>query len=58
MITGSPTLVARLRELHELREDALAAVLAAETGAAPDDVIPGRPPSSSSGRFACSSGRC
>ncbi|WP_141578437.1 TetR/AcrR family transcriptional regulator [Actinomadura sp. WMMA1423] len=40
MITGSPALVARLREFHEEREDALAAVLAEETGAGPDDVLP------------------
>ncbi|WP_243726086.1 TetR/AcrR family transcriptional regulator [Actinomadura rubrisoli] len=40
MITESPALVARLREFHEEREDALAAVLAAETGAAPGDVLP------------------
>ncbi|MGP3982943.1 TetR family transcriptional regulator [Streptomyces sp. KR80] len=40
MIVESPTLVGRLRDLHEQREDALAAVLAAETGAAPDDVTP------------------
>ncbi|TDD80557.1 TetR family transcriptional regulator [Actinomadura darangshiensis] len=40
MITESPALVARLREFHEEREDALAAVLAAETGAGPDDVLP------------------
>ncbi|WP_037886659.1 TetR/AcrR family transcriptional regulator [Streptomyces sp. NRRL S-646] len=31
MITSSPTLGARLRELHEQREDALAAALTAET---------------------------
>ncbi|WP_219415214.1 TetR/AcrR family transcriptional regulator [Pseudonocardia nigra] len=40
MITESPTLTARLRELHELREAALADVLAAETDAEPDDVTP------------------
>ncbi|RKN45664.1 TetR/AcrR family transcriptional regulator [Streptomyces hoynatensis] len=40
MITGSPTLTARLRELHEQREDALAEVLAAEAGADPDDLAP------------------
>ncbi|TDD31598.1 TetR family transcriptional regulator [Actinomadura sp. KC06] len=40
MITGSPALVARLREFHEEREDALAAVLAEDTGAAPDDPLP------------------
>jgi AcrR family transcriptional regulator len=40
MIIDSPTLIARLRELHELRENALAHVLAADTAAAPDDLIP------------------
>ncbi|WP_242614245.1 TetR family transcriptional regulator [Actinomadura roseirufa] len=40
MITESPALAARLREFHEEREDALAAVLAAETGSAPDDLLP------------------
>lgn len=40
MIVESPALVARLREFHEEREDALAAVLAEETGAGPDDVLP------------------
>ncbi|WP_433175538.1 TetR/AcrR family transcriptional regulator [Actinoallomurus sp. CA-150999] len=40
MITGSPALRARLRELQEQREDALAETLAAETGAAPDDIMP------------------
>src|SRR5437868_2333812 len=40
MITASPALVARLREFHEEREGALAAVLAAETGAAPGDLLP------------------
>ncbi|MFA1541011.1 TetR/AcrR family transcriptional regulator [Actinomadura monticuli] len=40
MLTGSPALVARLREFHEEREDALAAVLAEETAAAPDDPLP------------------
>lgn len=40
MITESPALVSRLREFHEEREDALAAVLAAETAAAPDDPLP------------------
>ncbi|WP_242900652.1 TetR family transcriptional regulator [Actinomadura terrae] len=40
MITESPALVARLREFHEEREDALAAVLARETGAAPGDPLP------------------
>ena len=40
MIAGSPPLRARLREIHEHQEDALAAVLAAETGAGPDDLAP------------------
>ncbi|MFG2085116.1 MULTISPECIES: TetR/AcrR family transcriptional regulator [unclassified Spirillospora] len=40
MITDSPALVARLREFHEEREAALAAVLAEETGARPGDVLP------------------
>ncbi|MEV4005671.1 TetR family transcriptional regulator [Actinomadura sp. NPDC049753] len=40
MVTESPALVARLREFHEEREEALAAVLAEETGAGPDDVLP------------------
>lgn len=40
MVLESPTLTARLRELHELREDALATYLATETGAAEDDVTP------------------
>ncbi|WP_245667479.1 TetR family transcriptional regulator [Actinomadura macra] len=40
MIIGSPALVARLREFHEERADALAAVLAQETGAAPGDLLP------------------
>ncbi|MFC9976336.1 TetR/AcrR family transcriptional regulator [Spirillospora sp. NPDC127200] len=40
MITESPALVARLREFHEEREDALAAALAEETGAGPHDVPP------------------
>jgi AcrR family transcriptional regulator len=40
MIADSPTLTARLRELHELREAALAEVLATETGAGPEDVTP------------------
>ncbi|MGV9832613.1 TetR/AcrR family transcriptional regulator [Nocardia niigatensis] len=37
LITGSPALVARLREFHEDRERRLAEVLAAETGCAADD---------------------
>lgn len=40
MVLESPTLTARLRELHELREEALATQLATETGAAADDVTP------------------
>ncbi|MFG2006361.1 TetR/AcrR family transcriptional regulator [Spirillospora sp. NPDC048911] len=40
MITDSPALVARLREFHEEREGALAAVLAEETGAGPGDLLP------------------
>ena len=40
MVTESPALAARLREFHEEREDALAAVLAEETAAAPDDPLP------------------
>ncbi|QXJ24183.1 TetR family transcriptional regulator [Actinomadura graeca] len=40
MVTASPALVARLREFHEEREDALAAVLAEETGAGPGDLLP------------------
>ncbi|MBT2488011.1 TetR family transcriptional regulator [Streptomyces sp. ISL-96] len=40
MIADSPTLLARLRDMHDQREDALATLLAAETGAAPDDITP------------------
>ncbi|RJL31866.1 TetR/AcrR family transcriptional regulator [Bailinhaonella thermotolerans] len=40
MIEQSPTLVARLRDLHEQREQALAAVLRAETNAVDDDITP------------------
>jgi AcrR family transcriptional regulator len=40
MITDSPALVARLREFHDDREKAMAEVLAEETGAAPDDIVP------------------
>ncbi|OUC80481.1 TetR family transcriptional regulator [Streptosporangium minutum] len=40
MISASPTLVARLREMNELRVEALARTLADETGADPDDLIP------------------
>ncbi|MBO2464411.1 TetR family transcriptional regulator [Actinomadura sp. LCR2-06] len=39
MISESPALVARLREFHEEREHALAAVLAGESGTSPDDVV-------------------
>ncbi|MEV5963644.1 TetR family transcriptional regulator [Kribbella sp. NPDC051952] len=38
MITGSPALLARLREIDEQREAAIAATLAAETSAAVDDI--------------------
>ncbi|PXX61485.1 TetR family transcriptional regulator [Nocardia tenerifensis] len=40
MIAASPALVARLREFHDEREQALAATLAAETGAAATDITP------------------
>ncbi|MFG2894127.1 TetR/AcrR family transcriptional regulator [Streptomyces sp. NPDC048248] len=40
MIADSPTLLARLRDMHDQREAALAALLAAETGADPDDITP------------------
>ncbi|MCE4942307.1 MULTISPECIES: TetR/AcrR family transcriptional regulator [Streptomyces] len=40
MVADSPTLTARLRELHEQRERALAGALAAATGAPADDVLP------------------
>ncbi|MCF2531832.1 TetR family transcriptional regulator [Yinghuangia soli] len=40
MVAASPTLVARLRELHDKREEALADVLAAETGADAGDLVP------------------
>lgn len=40
MIADSPTLTARLRDLHDLREEALARSLAAATGAAADDLVP------------------
>ncbi|WP_068061313.1 TetR family transcriptional regulator [Nocardia xishanensis] len=40
MIAESPALTARLREFHDDREAALASTLAAETGAAPDDITP------------------
>jgi AcrR family transcriptional regulator len=38
MIVESPALVARLREFHDEREEALAAALAEETGAGPGDL--------------------
>ncbi|MEU7742618.1 TetR family transcriptional regulator [Nonomuraea sp. NPDC049158] len=38
MISDSPTLTARLRDLHDQREDALAHVLAADTASAPGDL--------------------
>ncbi|MES4901083.1 MULTISPECIES: TetR family transcriptional regulator [unclassified Streptomyces] len=40
MIADSATLTARLRELHDQREDALAHTLAADTAAAPGDLTP------------------
>jgi AcrR family transcriptional regulator len=40
MITESPALLARLREIHEDREAAVAAVLASETGVGPDAIAP------------------
>ncbi|MFI6173185.1 TetR/AcrR family transcriptional regulator [Nocardia sp. NPDC051052] len=40
MISDSPALVARLREFHDEREQALADTLAAETGAAATDITP------------------
>ncbi|MEU8106028.1 TetR family transcriptional regulator [Nonomuraea muscovyensis] len=40
MVAGSPALASRLRELHDLREDALARALAADTSAAPGDLTP------------------
>ncbi|GGO96527.1 TetR/AcrR family transcriptional regulator [Wenjunlia tyrosinilytica] len=40
MIADSPTLTARLRDLHDQREDALAHALAIATDAAPDDITP------------------
>ncbi|GGX88656.1 TetR/AcrR family transcriptional regulator [Streptomyces minutiscleroticus] len=40
MVAESPTLSARLRDLHDRREDALAAALAEATGAPPDDITP------------------
>lgn len=40
MIAGSPALIARMREINDQRESALAETLAAETGAAPGDLAP------------------
>ncbi|MEV2196830.1 TetR family transcriptional regulator [Streptomyces phaeochromogenes] len=40
MIADSPTLSARLRDLHDLREAALVDALAEATGAARDDITP------------------
>ncbi|MEV4176047.1 TetR family transcriptional regulator [Nonomuraea sp. NPDC049709] len=40
MIADSPTLSARLRDLHDLREAALADALTEATGAARDDITP------------------
>ncbi|GAA2799461.1 TetR family transcriptional regulator [Kitasatospora sp. CM 4170] len=40
MIADSPTLLARLRDLHDQRDAALAEVLAEATGAGPDDITP------------------
>ncbi|MFB4320353.1 TetR/AcrR family transcriptional regulator [Actinomadura sp. 21ATH] len=40
MITGSPVLVARLRDFHDDREKAMVRVLAEETGAEPGAVLP------------------
>ncbi|WP_106401184.1 TetR/AcrR family transcriptional regulator [Actinocorallia populi] len=40
MIVESPALTARLREFHDDREKALAAALAEETDASPDDITP------------------
>lgn len=40
MIADSPALLARGRELHDARQAALADALAAETGAAPEDITP------------------
>ncbi|WP_326822017.1 TetR family transcriptional regulator [Streptosporangium sp. NBC_01756] len=41
MISASPALTARLREMNELREQALAKALTDETEADPDDLTPG-----------------
>jgi AcrR family transcriptional regulator len=40
MIADSPALTARVRELHDARQLALAGALAVETGAAPEDITP------------------
>ena len=40
MVNESPTLVARLRQMSELREEYLTEVLAEETDADPDDPTP------------------
>ncbi|MFI5801919.1 TetR/AcrR family transcriptional regulator [Streptomyces sp. NPDC051561] len=40
MIADSPTLSTRLRDLHDLREAALAEALAEATGTEPDDITP------------------
>ncbi|NGO72355.1 TetR family transcriptional regulator [Streptomyces sp. SB3404] len=40
MVAGSPTLTARLRDLHEQREEALARTLADETGVPAGDITP------------------
>ncbi|NEW74220.1 TetR/AcrR family transcriptional regulator [Streptomyces rhizosphaericus] len=40
MLADSPTLTARLRELHDQREEALADALTTATAAAPDDPTP------------------
>ncbi|MBB5121799.1 TetR family transcriptional regulator [Streptomyces eurocidicus] len=40
MIADSPTLTTRLRDLHDLREEALAHALAEATGAPGDDITP------------------
>jgi len=40
MVTDSPTLTTRLRDLHDQREEALARTLAADTAADPADIEP------------------
>ncbi|MBO3676698.1 TetR/AcrR family transcriptional regulator [Streptomyces sp. NEAU-YJ-81] len=40
MLADSPTLTARLRELHDQREEALADVLTTDTAATPEDLTP------------------